>query len=94
MSEQIDREHVLAFASALVVKAEQTLKVRLEMESVMRGGSEKSWRAVGYFKGKAHRLKEAEIHARIAVKNRRELEMFKAVLQHLTVLRTAGTSED
>ena len=48
------------------------------------------WRAVGCTKTKAQRLKDADMHGRIAAKNRKEVEMFKAVLERLKAPNEKG----
>lgn len=70
MSEFIQGKLIDAFAS---------LMAREEMEKTWRGGTDESWRAVGCNLSKKQRLKDADTHLRIAVKLRREVELFKAV---------------
>ena len=68
----------------LVVKlheAKSALKAREQMEATWRGGTDESWRAAGCKMNKAARLKESETHGRIAVKCRREVEMFEATIK-------------
>jgi hypothetical protein len=61
-------------------EAESALKAREQMEASWRGGTDASWRAVGCKLNKLARLNESATHGRIAVKCRREVEMFKAVI--------------
>ncbi len=75
----------IEFIQSKLTDAEKTLKAREEMERVWRGGTDASWKAAGCRLTKAQRLKDAAMHGRIAVKNRTEVEMFKAVLNELIV---------
>lgn len=76
----------VAFIKAKIKQAEQTLKLREEMQRVWSSGTDESWRRVGDCEGLASRLKRAATHGRIAVKNREELEMFNGVLKQLESL--------
>lgn len=64
--------------------AEKALKAREQMEEAWRGGTSESWSAVGCFMTKAERLRTSDTHARIAVKCRDEVSMFKAVIERLS----------
>ncbi len=75
-----------------IASAEKTLRMRLEMASTCRSGTQAEWAAAARTNGckpstKSERLKEAEGHDRIAVKCRREVAMFKAVAFANTELR-------
>lgn len=75
-----------------IADAEKTLKIRQEMAATWRTGSNKEWEAVGNYQPKKHRLQQAEMHDRIAVKLRRELFMFQETLRLLDgVTDNAGT---
>ena len=74
---------LVEFLEGKLIDAFATLKAREEMERTWRGGTDEMWRAVGCTKSKAQRLKDADMHARIAAKNRKEVAMFKAVLERL-----------
>ncbi len=68
-----------------VAQAEKTLKMREDMAATCRSGTQAEWTAAAKSTGtkattKVERLKEAQGHDRIAVKLRRELEMFRATL--------------
>lgn len=63
-----------------VTEAEKALKAREQMEATWRHGTDETWRAVACKMTPAQRLQEANKHARIAVKCRRDLEMFQTVL--------------
>lgn len=73
-------EEIAAFLRGKLADAEAGLKFRVDSEKCWRGGTDKSWREVGCRQSKAERTKTAESHGRIAVKMRREVEMFKAVI--------------
>lgn len=60
--------------------AEQSLASRLEMAKVWRGGSDKSWAAVGCRKTKKERIKDSAMHMRISARLNNDVEMFKALL--------------
>ena len=64
--------------------AEKSLKCREEMAFTWRGGTDKSWNAAGCKLTKSQRLAQADTHSRIAVKCRREVSMFKAVIERLS----------
>ncbi len=73
-----------AFIEAKIVEAEKVLNAREQMRDAWAGGSDESWRLAGCTLTKERRLEHSATHGRIAAKNRRELEMFKAVLKRLT----------
>ena len=79
----MSKTDAIDFIRGKISDMEITLITRIGMQKVWGGGTDASWRAVGCFKSKADRLKESETHGRIADKNRRELEMFKSVLEYL-----------
>lgn len=67
-----------------IAEAEKSLKAREDMELTWRGGTDKSWAAVGCKMKKLERIQHADMQGRIAVKCRREVEMFKAILERLS----------
>ena len=71
------------FIKAKIEEAEQTLKCREQMQKVWREGTNESWSKAGCLKSKAERIKESDMHGRIAAKNREEIKMFKEVLEQL-----------
>ena len=71
------------FIEAKITEAEKTLLSREAMAKAWAQGTDDTWRAAGCRLNKKQRLKEAEMHRRIAGKNYRELEMFDAVLKQL-----------
>lgn len=77
------RQLLVKFIRLKIADARRTLKCREQMAKVWRSGTDAEWRAVGCRKSKAQRLDDARIHDRIAVKNRHELEMLRAVLAYL-----------
>lgn len=78
------KPEILTFIGQKLKDAEASLKCREEMARVWRGGTNKSWAAVGNTIGKSERLKVAAGHERIAIKLRREVELFQATLDELT----------
>ena len=71
------------FIKAKIKEAEEKLRLREEMQRVWSGGTDESWRRAGNYEPKSFRLQRAATHGRIAVKNREEVEMFRAVLKQL-----------
>ena len=71
------------FIKAKLAKAEMTLATREAMEKCWREGTDESWRAAGCHMSKSARLEASARHGRIAVKNREEVAMFKAILHQL-----------
>jgi hypothetical protein len=71
------------FIEGKLIDAAATLHAREEMERTWRGGTDEMWRAVGCNRTRAQRLKDADMHGRIAEKNRKEVAMLKAVLERL-----------
>jgi hypothetical protein len=76
---------VIEWLKGKISEAESHLRYRENSELSWRDGDEASWKAAARLSGakpmsKQERLQEAERAARIAVKCRREVEMFKAVL--------------
>jgi hypothetical protein len=71
------------FVKGKLADVEKALKFREESEKVWRGGTDKSWRAVGCKMTKQQRLEVSARHGQIAAKCRREVEMFKEVLARL-----------
>lgn len=90
----------MRFIENKIVEAEKTLQTREGMRDEWLVGNDSDWRAGprvapgSKFIPRAERIKLSERDGRIAEKNRQELQMFKSVLKHLTVLITAGKSED
>jgi hypothetical protein len=80
---ETDTGAMVRFIKDKIVEAEKTLRRRLEMQETWAGGTDASWRAVGSVKSKAERLIDSDTHGRIADKNRKELEMLKAIRDHL-----------
>lgn len=74
---------LVEFIKAKLADAEKSLSCRAEMRQTWAGGTDKSWRAVGCKLTKAQRLEHSAMHGRIEIKQRREVEMFKAVLEKL-----------
>lgn len=77
---------LIAWLHGKLIAAEGTLKTREEMACVWRHGTNAEWKAAsptGRAMSKAARLKEAETHDRIAIKLRREVDMFRAALAAL-----------
>ena len=82
---------LLGWIAEKVAQAEKTLAARESLAAVCRSGTQKEWTAAAKSTGtrastKAERLKEADIHDRIAVKLRRELDMFRATHAALSAL--------
>lgn len=83
---------LLGWLREKITEADKTLKTREEMARTWRSGTNAEWKAgcaihpmtAGRALKKAERLQEAARHDRIAVKLRRELEMFKAVAEALS----------
>ena len=71
------------FIQDQLVKAFADLKAREQMEQTWRGGDDATWRAVGCTKTKRQRIQEADMQGRIAEKKRKEVALFKAVLERL-----------
>lgn len=78
------RQIAVQFIELQIKRAAQTLKMREDMQSVWRGGTDASWRKVGCKASKAERVKASEMHGRIAKTNREELHLFKIVLEELS----------
>ena len=71
------------FIKLKLARVEMTLAQREAMEKCWREGTDESWRAAGCRMSKSKRLEASARHGRIAVKNREEVAMFKAVLHQL-----------
>jgi len=68
-----------------LAEAEKHLQYRIQGEEDWRSGTDEEWKAAEKLSGekapsKAERIRAADSYARIAVKCRREVEMFKAAL--------------
>lgn len=63
-----------------IIKAEKDVVAREQSEDTWRGGTNKSWAEVGCRLTKAERHERADIEKRIAIKCRREVEMYKSAL--------------
>ena len=74
---------VVKFIQGKLADSKRTLKCREDMQKVWSEGTDESWRAVGNRMTKAQRLIESDMHGRIAAKNRKEMDMFKATLSAL-----------
>jgi hypothetical protein len=80
------------FIKLKISETEKSIKVRVAMERVWRSGTNGSWLQASMLhpstKGKpmrtSARLKQADSNRRIADIMRRELDMFKDVLEELT----------
>lgn len=72
---------------AKLADAEKALKAREDGVSVWKGGTDQSWKAVGCRLTRQQRIKQSEMEARIAVKCRRDVEMFKAVISKLSACK-------
>lgn len=79
-------EGVIGFIAAKTEAAEQNLARRVEMQITWMSGSDASWRKVGCSMSKSERLKQSEIHKRIAAKNKIELQKFRSALEYLKQL--------
>jgi len=80
----ISKEQIVEFVKAKTAERERIIQFRDDSEACWRGGTDESWRAVGCKLSKRERLEAAAIHGIIAVKNRRELELWKALLEIVT----------
>jgi hypothetical protein len=78
------KTELLEWLREKLADAEKAVKAREHMESTWRGGTDKSWAAVGCKMTKPQRLKESATHGRILVKCRREVEMFKTAIVMLS----------
>lgn len=85
---------LVQFIEGKLIEAFATLKAREEMQRVWAGGTDESWRAVGCHLTKKQRLKDSAMHGRIAEKNRKEVEMFKAVLDQLKAPNVVAQRRD
>ena len=82
---------LLAWLHLKVVDAEKTFNTRKQLAATWRTGTDDEWKAAGQMHistagktlKKAARLKEAEMHERIAGQLWREVTMFRAVLTAL-----------
>lgn len=81
--ENLSLTAAIDFIEGKIVAAEKTLKTREEMYKTWREGTDASWRKSGCLNSKSERIKISDTHGRIAIKNRRDLEMFRAVKKHL-----------
>ena len=87
------KEIIIAFIKQKLEAAESSLKSREEMNRVWRSGTNESWAKAcaihpstdGKALSKSERLKEAGVHARISVKLRKEVELFKATLDLISM---------
>jgi len=62
----------------------KTIAIRTETADSFRNGTDEEWRAVGYLKSKAERVKVADMYTSIANTHRNELALYNAVLDVLT----------
>src|ERR1017187_7754783 len=74
---------LLGWLRGKIADAEKTLRAREQMENAWLGGTDKSWRAVGCKLGRTQRIAMTDTHARIAKKCRREVQMFRSILDAL-----------
>lgn len=61
--------------------AEKAVRAREQAEATWRGGTDKSWRALGCKLNKSERLKNADFNGRMAAKYRRNLELIRAITE-------------
>jgi len=73
-------EDLLCWLRVKLDEAKHSLKCREDMQKTWAGGTDASWRAAGCRDSKATRLAHSASHGRIAVKCRREVEMFNATI--------------
>ncbi len=76
--------HLLEWLRGKLKDAEKSLECRIQAEDAWRGGTDKSWRKVGCKLTKEERTDVADRQARINVKCRHEVTMFKAVIEILS----------
>lgn len=77
------KTEMIEFIEGKLIDSFASLKAREEMEKTWSGGTDETWRAVGCHLSKKQRLKDSAMHGRIAIKLRREVELFKAVKDFL-----------
>lgn len=87
-------EKLLEWLNEQLAKAEQALHSREQGAAIWGDGSDATWKSVAVMAGskfipKKQRLQNADTERRIAVKCRRDVEMFKATI----VLVTANGKE-
>lgn len=70
---------LIEFIEGKLLDACVSLASREEMERVWRGGADKNWRAVGCYLTKEQRIRDSDMHGRIAARLRLEVEQFKKV---------------
>ena len=82
---------VVDFIKVKLAEAERSVKCREQGEACFRGGTDSDWKSAanmhsstrGRAMSKAQRMAAANAEKRIAVKCRREVELFKATLEML-----------
>lgn len=79
-------EDLLCWLRVKLAEAESALGAREQMEACWRTGTDESWKAVAARAGgkaytKKERMEESARQGRIAVKCRREVEMYKATIK-------------
>jgi hypothetical protein len=87
----VSKAEIIEFLRGKCMDALADAIAREQSEQTWRGGNDESWKLVASLHpstaanamNKKARLKEAEIHQRIAAKLRREAEMFKAAFNLL-----------
>lgn len=85
MSNRNDRkEELCCFWRDELRKAESAAAAREQGEKTWKGGTSKSWRAVGCRKTKAERLQESDREKRIGGKCRKRVEMIRATINLLS----------
>jgi hypothetical protein len=87
---------LLEWLRGKLAEAEKHLQFRIEGAEMWRSGTDESWKAAARLSGekastKAERLRTAESFDRIAVKCRREVEMFKAAIASLNRMEELHT---
>jgi hypothetical protein len=87
---------VVEFVKGKLAAAEHAVKCREEAEKTWRGGTDESWRAVGCRMALGQRMETSAREGRIAIKCRREVEMFKEVLARLQApnVKSCGGGEE
>jgi hypothetical protein len=75
------------FIQSQIILVSKSIKCREQASKSWRGGTDKSWRAVGCTMTKAQRLEVAQREERILVKLRHELESFQRVKEALISMK-------
>lgn len=78
------KDELLTWLNEQLAKAKKSLAARKDMEKVWRGGTNKSWQAVGCTKNRIERLEESRMQARIAERCARDVKMFEEVIEYVS----------